>query len=125
MTSSGPWAGNKGHAQPKTTLPFHIDREQVGLDVIATHSSRPRKLESPICAANAAKTRPETRYRHRLRDCQICIRFIHDTMTGPRARMVIRIRICCRSVSPTHFERNSPISITGRPHSLAKTIDQE
>ena len=32
----------------------------------------------------------------------------------------MRMRACWRSVSPTHLERNSPISMTGRAHSLAK-----
>src|SRR6516225_8676480 len=92
-----------------------------GRDVIATQSSRPRKLESPMCAANAANTRPEmplSPSSPRLPNTASASST--TTITGPSARIVINTRDCWRSVSPTHFERNSPISITGKPHSLAK-----
>ena len=92
-----------------------------GREVIATQSSRPRKVESPMCAAKAAKTRPETPLSPSAsRVPKTASASSTTTMTGPRARMVRRMRACWRSVSPTHLERNSPISMTGRAHSLAK-----
>ena len=35
------------------------------------------------------------------------------------------MRDCWSSVSPTHLEETSPISIIGKPHSLANAIDRK
>src|SRR5204863_233319 len=56
-TSSGPSAGNSGRHRPKRPCRFMSIASRSGREVIATHSSRPRRLESPMCAANAAKIR--------------------------------------------------------------------